>query len=501
MKKAFKIVGFMFVMILLTKVLGQVREIIIGSIYGTGDLAAAFNIASVLPLNLFDIVFASAVVSAFIPVYNTYLEKDGEEESDRFASAFLNLVFLGSFILCGILILFASPLVSLMSMSDEITDEIRYIAQNLTIIVMPVMIFASLTFSFVGILQSKGEFNIPAIMSLVLNVVMIVYLLFFNKIFGITGLAVSLLIGWILQFLLQLPFAAKLGFKYHFIFKHPGIPKVLALSLPVMVGTWLQPITAIVNTAFASGFPALNYANRLYIIISSVFTASITNYIFPRLSKQSVTDDVENYKHTLKTSFKIIILFLIPLTATLLALSNPIIDVVYSWGNFDADSLYYTSNIFFYYSLGILFFGLIDLFNKAFYARKNTIVPSVTSVLAIGVTVVCSLILKNYMGVFGLALSSSISAIFASTVLFIFLNKELKFVDFSDFIDVIFSLLCGILTFVIITLLYKIIPLENTKINLIIKIVVSAGVGALSYGGLIYLLSKDVRRMVKNIIC
>jgi len=222
MNKAFKTVGFMFIMILVSKILGQAREMIIASVYGTGDAANAFYAASTLPLNLFDIVFASSVSSAFIPVYNTYIEKKGEAEGDRFASAFVNFIFLISLILCIILIILASPLVGVIA--KGLAGNAKILAKNLTVIMMPVMIFACLTFSTVGILQSKGEFNIPAVISLVSNGAVIIYLLFFNDKFGITGLAFSLLIGWILQFAVQLPAVKKIGFSYNpKIFYHQDI--------------------------------------------------------------------------------------------------------------------------------------------------------------------------------------------------------------------------------------------------------------------------------------
>ena len=505
MKNAFKTVGFMLVMVLLSKVLGQVREIMIAAIYGGSVQSAAFYAASALPLNLFDIVFASAVTSSFIPVYNTYLEKNGENEADRFASAFINVVLLCSVLLSAVLMIFASPFISALY---DLSGEAKELAVSLTVIMMPVMIFASLAFSFVGILQSKGEFNIPAVMSLVLNLAMVTYLWFFNDKFGVYGLSFTLLIGWLLQFLLQLPVAIKKGFKYKFIFKHEGIKSVLLLALPIMVGTWLQPITAIINTSLASSLDnnikaisSLNYANKLYFIVPSVFTMSITNFIFPKLSRQITTEDDAGYKNILKLAFKIIFLCLIPITAVLVSLRTPIIEIVYKRGEFGDEDLYLTAGIFMYYSLGILFFGITDLLNKAFYAQKKALSPAITAGTAIVINIILSYALKAKMGVFGLALSSSLTALYIAVVLFWLLNRKTKFLKLNEIFDYLKILIFGVVLFFITNTLFGYIDfkISSTMINTILRLVVAAGSGGIVYLALVYFFIDEVKGIVKKV--
>ena len=430
MNKAFKTVGFMFIMILLTKILGQAREIIIAAVYGTGDAANAFYAASTLPLNLFDIVFASAVSSAFIPVYNTYIEKKGNTEADRFASSFVNSVFLGSFLVSILLMVCASPLVSLVARG--LTGQARDMAVRLTVIMMPTVMFASLTFSCVGILQSKGEFNIPAIISLVSNGAVILYLMFLNDKFGINGLAVSLVVGWVLQFAVQIPAIRKTGFCYSIkTVYHEGLKDVVKLAIPVMAGTWIQPISNIINNSFASGIEggisALNYASKLYLIVSAVFTVSVTNYIFPSLSRKSASDDSNDYNRTLSVSLKVILLVLVPVCALMLALSKPVIEIIYLRGEFGQEALRLTSGTFMFYSMGIIFYGVLDLLNKAFYARKNSIVPAFTAITAIIINFILSYVLKKFLGLYGLSLSTTLVYAFMSVTLFCILNSKIKF--------------------------------------------------------------------------
>ena len=502
MKKSIKTVGFMFVMILLSKLMGQGREMLIASLYGSSGAAEAFYVASALPLNLFDIVFASAVSSAFIPVYNTYLEKDGVQEGDRFASAFLNVILIGSVVLTGLLIFFSSDLVSVLA--GGLSGEVRSIAIQLSIILLPIIVFASLAFSFVGLLQSKGEFGVPAAMSLVSNGVVILYLFFLNEQFGINGLAVSLLVGWVLQFAIQIPVAVKKGFRYQPVIRHEGLKTVVKLAIPVMVGTWIQPISALINNAFASGIAdgvsTLNWANKLYLIVSSVFTVSLTNYIFPRLSKQSVQEDQEAYNNTLRISFMLIVAVLIPICVLMLAFKTPIIEIVYKRGEFTDRDVYLTAGAFFYYSLGIPFYGLLDLLNKAYYARKKMLVPSVTAGVAILFNIGLSFMLKEVMGSFGLALSSSLTAVFMSAVLLILLNKQLHFVGKKELFSIIGCILLGIVMFPVCTLTYQVIPLKGTLIGHIATVGISAFAGMLLYGIGIIATQRDIRNKLKGVM-
>lgn len=492
----------MFLMILLSKLMGQGREMLIASLYGSSGASDAFYGVSALPLNLFDIVFASAVSSAFIPVYNTYLEKDGVKEGDRFASAFLNVIFLGSVLLTGILVFFASDLVTVMA--GGLAGEVRELAIQLLIIMLPVIVFASLAFSLVGLLQSKGEFSIPAAMSLVSNGIVILYLLFLNDKFGINGLAVSLVVGWVLQFAIQIPVAIKKGFHYQPVLRHEGLKTVVKLAIPVMVGTWIQPISTIITNAFASEIPhglsTLNWANKLYLIVSSVFTVSLTNYIFPRLSKQSVQEDSEAYNNTLRVSFLLIVAVLIPITVLMLAFKTPIIEIVYKRGEFTDTDLFLTSGAFFYYSLGIPFYGLLDLLNKAYYARKKMLIPSITAGVAILFNIGLSYVLKNTMASFGLALATSLTAVFMSAVLLILLNKQLKFLGTKELFSILGCVLLGVVMFPVCTLTYNIIPLKGNVIGHITTVGISAITGILIYGIGLLLTQREWRNKLKGVM-
>jgi len=276
------------------------------------------------------------------------------------------------------------------------------------------------------------------------------------------------------------------------------------LAIPVMVGTWIQPISTIINNAFASEIPhglsTLNWANKLYLIVSSVFTVSLTNYIFPRLSKQSVQEDSDAYNNTLRVSFLLIVAVLIPITVLMLAFKTPIIEIVYKRGEFTDTDLLLTSGAFFYYSLGIPFYGLLDLLNKAYYARKKMLIPSITAGVAILFNIGLSYVLKNTMASFGLALATSLTAVFMSAVLLILLNKQLKFLGTKELFSILGCVLLGVVMFPVCTLTYSIIPLKGNVIGHIATVGIAALAGIFVYGVGLLLTQREWRNKLKGVM-
>ena len=153
------------------------------------------------------------------------------------------------------------------------TADKHDLAAQLTAIMFPMVIFTGLAFSFVGLLQSFGEYNIPSIISLVSNLAIILYYVVFGKKFGIYGLSVTMVIAWSLQFIILIPWIKKFGVKYRpdFKFKDPYIKQMLLLAGPMLISTWVQPLYSIVNQRFASNIDSavtyIQQSNRLYIIV------------------------------------------------------------------------------------------------------------------------------------------------------------------------------------------------------------------------------------------
>ena len=95
--------------------------------------------------------------------------------------------------------------------------------------------------------------------------------------------------------------------------------KVFMLMLPVMVSTWVQPVMLTINSRFASylyngsGVPAIEYSTNLYLMIIGVFVLSVTNVIFPKLSRLEVSDQQDEFRDTVRSTMHSSLFFAIPL--------------------------------------------------------------------------------------------------------------------------------------------------------------------------------------------
>jgi len=301
-----KTISVVMIITLLGKVLGLVRDRMLAVHYGTGMQANAFYTASRIPRVFFDAVFASAIAACFIPVFSQYLTKQGKEKAFRFAGTFLTVMAALTAVLSVAGMGFAGSLVELFA--DGYDEATAQLAVRLTRIMFPTVLFTGVAFSFVGILQSLDEFNIPALISTVSNLVIIGYYFTFNERFGIYGLAVAFLLGWLLQAVVQLPALNKKGYRYYpsLDWRSEGMKQVFALMLPVMVSTWVQPINLTINSKFGSrlyggaGVSAIEISTNLYLIIAGVFVLSVTNVIFPKLSRQSAQGEGAAFRDTLR---------------------------------------------------------------------------------------------------------------------------------------------------------------------------------------------------------
>ncbi|HCT64397.1 MAG TPA: murein biosynthesis integral membrane protein MurJ [Lachnospiraceae bacterium] len=454
---AVKAVGSMMMITLLGKLLGLAREQFLAWNYSIGPQANAFSTASLIPRIFFDVVFASAISASFIPVFNEYMQKKGKEEAFKLSSNFITMVGMLSTLLTVFGIIFAPQLTAWFA--DGFDAQTAALCVNLLRILFPATIFTGLAFSFVGILQSMDEFNIPAAMSIISNAIIIIYYFFLNDRFGIYGLTVAFLIGWAMQAFIQIPALLKRGYKYKpFLdFNDKGLKKIIRLMLPVMVSTWIQPINLAINTKFASrlldgaGVSAIGYANTVYSIIVGVFVLSVANVIFPQLSRMTMDDDKKRFGETVSITMEVMAFLLIPMTVGMMCLSEPIIMLIYQRGEFTQYATGLTSNALFFFSIGMIGFGIQAILSRAFYAEQNGRIPLLSGIISIGVNVALCKALAPRMGIGGLALASAVSSTVSAIVLFIPMQKRNRIISKTLVIQIIKMIIsAGIMAVVVI---------------------------------------------------
>jgi len=483
--KSVKTVGFISIAIFLSKVLGMLRDSMFANIYGTSMVSDAYVSASRIPILFFDLTFGAAVIATFIPVFSGYLQKNEKKKAFEFANSFLNLVFIISGIFCVIGIVFSGWILKIMSPGLDV--ETAELARRLLVILLPSTIFTSIAYVFVGILQALDEFNIPALISLVSNVAVICYLMFFNQHYGIYGMATAMLIGWVLQVIIQIPSLIKKKYRYKptLKIKNSDFFGVLKLAAPVLVSSWVQPICVAVNLHYASyltrgAATAMNYANNLYIIIVGVFSFSITNYIFPQLSKLSAGGAKEEYSKVIKKSIRVMSVIILPVMVGLMVVATPIIQVIYARGEFVENSVAMTSTALFFYCFGMLALAFNEVLNKGFYAKQQGKTPMIASVLGMILNLGLSWVLttRTNLGLGGLALSTAVSLNVICVILIVGMRKNIdKLID-KDFLIHFAKVLASAIVMLGMAVLVSRLTVSYGKY---IQLVSTVAVGAIAY--------------------
>jgi len=423
-----KTIGVMMLLTLLGKLLGLYRDRLLAVHYGTGLEANAFYTASRIPRVFFDAVFASAITACFIPVFSEYLTQKGRDAANRFGSCFLTLMALVTAVLSVLGMALAGPLVTLFA--DGYDAATAALAVSLTRMLFPTVLFTGVAFSFVGILQSLGEFRVPALISAASNLVVIGYYLLLDRSFGIYGLAAAFLAGWLAQALIQLPALRRKGFRYRprLAIRDEGMGKVFSLMLPVMVATWVQPINLTINSKFGSrlyggaGVSAIEYATNLYLVVAGVFILSVTNVIFPKLSRLSAGAEEDAFRETLSGTLGGCLYLVLPMGAGLMLLARPLVSFLYGGGAFDAFSVEITSRALFWVSTGIAGYAVQNVLSRACFARQQGRLPLLAGAASIAVNIVLCLLLTERWQVEGLAIASAAS----STVYALLLDLPLE---------------------------------------------------------------------------
>ena len=491
--QAVKTVSFMMLITLFGKILGLVREQLVAANYGTEMEAAAFLLASRIPRTFFDVIFASAISASFIPIFVEYLQKYGKEEAYRLANRFITVISTVTIVMMLAGMALAEPLTQLIAPGYDGTTA--QLCVSLLRMLFPTMLFTAVAFSFVGILQSLDEFNIPAALSVASNGVLILYYIFFNDKFGIYGLTIAFLIGWAMQAIMQIPSLHKKGYHYKpdFHFKDEGLKKIGKLMLPVMVSTWIQPINFMVNTRFASqlangsvtngelGVSALEYANNLYTIIVGVFVLAIANMVFPKFSR--MTEDKKEFGLAVRGTLKAMIFLLIPMTVGLMALAEPVVTLIYKRGEFDLLATELTSAALFFFALGMVGYGVQNILSRAFYANQDGKTPFYSGLVSIIINAVLCWLLLKPMGIGGLALAAAVSSTAAAAVLMVPAVKQYPDILDKSLVGQVGKMVLAAAGMLALVLGCKHIlnPLTGRLLGQIILLCVCGGVGVVSY--------------------
>lgn len=501
--------GILMVAILLSRVLGFVRETVMGMQFGSNWITDSYFAAFTIPDLVYYLLIGGALSAAFIPVFTEYIVRGETEEAWKIVSIIINIIILvlGAVIILGMI--FAPALVPLVALNFQ--GQTLDLTIFLTRLMFPAVMFHALNGLAMGVLNSFDHFTAPAFGSVIYNLVIILATFLLGPKFGIAGMSVGVVIGAASSFVMQYWVLKKKGIKYNFVIdlNHPGVRKIGALMLPAMVGLSIIQVNLVINQNFASflsagSITALRFANRLMQLPYGVFASAIGMAIFPTLTKQAAQHSFGEMKKTLSLGLRLTNFLSIPAAMGLMALSEPVIRLLFQQGKFGPEATTATAVALFFYSIGIFAQCGIAVVTRGFYALQDTITPLKIGLLTVVLNALFNYILMGPLAHGGLALAFSLTGIINLAVLLYLLRRKMGSIDGKSIIisfskTTLASLVMGAVAYQTAFWLAKIVDI-HTKVGQLTQVGVAMTLGGLLFLLLSYLFKMEEINLVFNLV-
>lgn len=482
-----QIISVITLISLFSKFLGMLREVGIANKFGVGSLTDAFYVALVIPTLLFTSV-GVAFQNLFMAEFSTYKEHYQNKKAQyHFINKMVSILLVTSFVLFLLSFLFTKGIVRVVA--PGFTEVAKFnLTVTLTRIILPTMIIIPIYQIKASVLRIYDKYISVQLIDLFFNICQLIYLYVFAERFGIIGLTITILIAYLLQLVTVDIILFRKGYRYTFILdvKDKYLKNIFILFIPTLISFGVMQINELVNKIIASNLEdgsiaALNYGLMVRNLVYNIITLSLLTVIYPKMLGYKSKNDEETFNQLVVKTTIILTLILLPLSVLMLVFAEPIIRVIFERGKFTPADTLITSKVLFYYTFGILAFSLKDYFVRVAYAYKNTKLPLYITIIGSFLNIILSIILKRYLGVYGIALSLSLSELVSLVVFIIFIMKY-RYLDFKQSIkDLIKILFINAGLGMLLILIKGILILPNKTILLIIYLLLYTFIFGLLY--------------------
>ncbi|HTV59638.1 MAG TPA: murein biosynthesis integral membrane protein MurJ [Verrucomicrobiae bacterium] len=424
--------GIVMASVLASRILGFFREWTVAHQIGSSGVTDAYYAAFTLPDFLNYLIAGASLSVTFIPVFSKYVAEQNEEEGWRVFStvvtvmgfAAVALVLLGEF--------FAPHIAHWIAPGFNPAERDRVIF--LTRLMLPAQICFYEGSILSAVQYAKGRFAIPSLAPLIYNSCIILGGILLSSRIGITGFAVGVLAGAIAgNFLLQIYGAYRAGARFtpNFRIRHPGFILFLKLSVPIMLALSLSFADDWIIRWFGSYLqPAsitwLSYGKTLMRVPLGLVGQAIGVASFPILAQLYSERKFDDLNRILNSTFKGLILLLLPISALTIAQSLPLVHLVFAHTRLHASDMAATAQTLSFFSIGLFAWGAQYILARGFYATHDTVTPAVVGTIMTALSLPLYWILVRREQHIGLALASSLGIIAYTIVLFVLLNRRTK---------------------------------------------------------------------------
>lgn len=430
-RRIFSAAALVGVLTLSTKLIAMVKEMVSAAAFGTGDALDAFLVAFVLPTYAIN-VLAGQMDAALIPVLVRVREKDGPEAAQRLFSGAL-VLSMGVLGCATLLLALAAPAVLPLLCTGFAPEKIQ-LTIRFFYLLLPVVLLTGVVMNCEAALNAGEKFGVSTLAGAVVPLSTMVAIWIMAPQWGVHSLVFGLVGGIVLQLVLVATVLKwrGLSFRPRWPGWNPDLRRLLGQYLPAVAASAMMCSSTMIDQSMASmlepgSVAALNYGNKLVALPLGIGTMALGTAVLPFFSKLVAASDWTGLRHTLKTYVRLILLVTIPFVAVAVLLSRPLVELLFQRGNFTADDTTRVAWIQSMFFLQMPFYTVTILFVRTISSLQANKVLIWGTAISFVVNITLNFVLMRFMGVAGIALSTSIVyavlSIFLGTVLWRILKR------------------------------------------------------------------------------
>jgi putative peptidoglycan lipid II flippase len=489
-----------------SRILGLAREMVKASLFGASGLLSAFEVAAYVPSSLYDLIIGGMVNSALVPVFSDYAVKERRQELWSVLSTVLSVATAVLLFVVGLVILFAPQIAWLVGANEFDDPQLTQTAIRLMRMAAPAVLFLSIASILTGALYALKRFAVPAFIGAIFNGTVVVVALLFPA--RIESLVWGILLGSILQILVQLIPLRDARLRWRLDWRHPAVRRILSLYAPIVAGLVINQLAVALsyNLATRTGDQSISFmkfATTLYQFPLGLVVTAISIATLPTLSRQA-NGQLAAFKQTLAEGLRLVITLILPATVGLFVLALPIVSLLFERGQFTTQDSEMTALVLRFYLFGLPFAAVDQMLVYASFARKDTLRPALAGVISILIYLGVALLLLQPMGLLSLMIADAIKHVVHTIIMIIIIRRQIGRLSGFGILtttakSLLAAVLVGIAAYFTSEFMAAAVDTATTAGKLLV-VVVSGGVGVLVYTGLVFLLDLRDAKSLRDIL-
>jgi putative peptidoglycan lipid II flippase len=414
----------------LVKLAAAAKELVVAYNFGTSDALDAFLISFLLPALAITLV-SESLNAALIPTYIRVREQEGQEAAQRLSSSIL-VSSAGLLIAVSVFLAVLAPYI-LPVLASEFGPEKLALTTSLYYVLLPWLVLNGVATTWSAILNAQDRFAFAAAGPMVTSVVTVLLLIVMGKFWGIYALAVGTVGGSLLEAGLLAWWLRRLGVsvvpRWHGT--TPAVRQVWGQYTPMIAGAFLMASTSLVGQSMAAmlgpgSVSVLSYGSKMTTLVLGVVSLAVSTAVLPHFSRMVALAKWESVRHTLFTYARLIVLVTLPVTLILIYFSEPLVRVLFQRGAFTESDTQLVAGVQALHLLQVPFFVLGILMVRLISALKGNRILMWGAGMNLIVNIACNYIFMKWLGVAGIALSTSLMYFVSMVFLLLMALRLLK---------------------------------------------------------------------------